>query len=410
MAKTAAELINTLVAEWEGVARLDDVVEQAVAIRPREKQNDGGRQFYNRAIRENPDLYVFEDLDKNEYVANRDYLLRAFRDQEEEEITRHVRVRPDVKFLHGVSQLEVTPETAYYVPTAFRGYIPQRDEFRVLSDMVALRVNVLIEGPTGVGKTMLCGDWSFLRRQGMVVVSVTDFDAKTFIGEFILDENRQMKWKDGPLLTAMRHGFLLILDEINMAENAIIAALNHALAYWEYYVAETDEWIRAHPEFRCIATMNPHEGYLGTKELNPAIKRRFRLHLLLDNPSPEMEKKIVITQSGYENEEFIEKAIQVANDLRHDAGEGVEIVSSPCSPDHVVTWAKLCASGRDAWRAFDLAIVGPASSYDREHFRDVMERTFGPGPSVDEWDELEATLISEEEFKRRMNDLKNADS
>lgn len=407
MAKTADKLLYQIVEEMDGIASTDDVAQQAVVIRPREKVDDKGLEFYRKALHETDGLHTFL-IEGVEYVATEDYLTRAFREKDETEITRLIKVKPDLRFLYGVEQLPVTPETAYYVPTTFRGYIPQRDEFMVLSEMVTHNFNVLIEGPTGVGKTMLILDWCFLRRQGVVLVSVTDFDAKTFIGEFILDENRQMKWKDGPLPTAMRHGLLLYLDEINMAENQILAALNHALMYREYYVAETDEWVRAHPNFRCVAAMNPHEGHLGTKELNPAVKRRFRIHLLLENPTPENEKKIVKTQTGYEEDEFIDKVIQVATSLRHDAEEGVELISSPCSPDHLVTWTKLVMGGRDAWRAFELAVVGGAEPQDREHFREVMQRTFGPVQQSENWDELQAALISEDEFKRRLHDVKNA--
>lgn len=407
MAKRPNELLNRILAELEGVAPLVEVVDQAVAIRPRDNQDDGGQAYYEKAVRGSEDIFIWTDKDSGEeYVANNDYLMRAFREKDEDETTRIVRVKPDTKFLYGVEQLAITDDTSYFVPTEFRGYLPQKDEFRVLSEMVALGHNVLIEGPTGTGKTMLCNDFCFLRKQGMILVSVTDFDAKTFVGEFILNERREMVWKDGPLLVAMRYGLLLVADEINMGENQMLAALNHALLYREYYVPETNEWVRAHPDWRVIATMNPHEGYLGTKELNPAVKRRFRLHLIMDNPDKELERQIILSQSGYDNDEFIEQAIQVANSLRHDASEGVELVVSPCSPDHLVTWAQLCKNGRDAWRAYELSVAGPASPEDRGHFRDVMQRTFGMGPASDSWDELQSTLISPEEFERRMDDFR----
>lgn len=87
------------------------------------------------------------------------------------------------------------------------------------------------------------------------------------------------EWHDGPLLLAMRHGDIFVLDEINLAEDAVIERLNSVLESGrEITLVEREgayaEKIIAHPDFRFVATMNPG-GDFGKRELSPALRSRF---------------------------------------------------------------------------------------------------------------------------------------
>ena len=85
-------------------------------------------------------------------------------------------------------------------------------------------------------------------------------------------------WEDGPLLTAMRNGDLLLVDEISLAEDAVLERLNSVLDPARMIVLpekgrELEEVVAA-PGFRLLATMNPG-GDFGKKELSPALRNRF---------------------------------------------------------------------------------------------------------------------------------------
>lgn len=87
------------------------------------------------------------------------------------------------------------------------------------------------------------------------------------------------EWQDGPLIRAMISGDMFLLDEINLAEDAVIERLNSVLEQGrEITLAEkggleTDKII-AHPNFKFLATMNPG-GDFGKRELSPALRSRF---------------------------------------------------------------------------------------------------------------------------------------
>lgn len=70
----------------------------------------------------------------------------------------------------------------------------------------------------------------------------------------------------GVLIDAMRKGYWIILDELNLAPTDVLEALNRLLDdNRELFVAETQEVVKAHPRFMLFATQNPPGLYGGRK-------------------------------------------------------------------------------------------------------------------------------------------------
>jgi len=87
------------------------------------------------------------------------------------------------------------------------------------------------------------------------------------------------EWQDGPLVTAMKEGDIFVLDEINLAEDAVVERLNSVLESGRSLTlaekgGELSERVIAHPKFKFLATMNPG-GDFGKRELSPALRSRF---------------------------------------------------------------------------------------------------------------------------------------
>lgn len=86
-------------------------------------------------------------------------------------------------------------------------------------------------------------------------------------------------WQDGPLVQAMKHGDLLLVDEISLADDSVLERLNSVLEPERCLsLAEKGgsilEKITSHSDFFLLATMNPGGDY-GKKELSPALRNRF---------------------------------------------------------------------------------------------------------------------------------------
>ena len=90
------------------------------------------------------------------------------------------------------------------------------------------------------------------------------------------------EWVDGPLVQSMKRGDMILLDEMSLAEDAVIERLNSVLEPSRTLVlaekgnpaSEEDRIISASQNFQLFATMNPG-GDFGKRELSPALRSRF---------------------------------------------------------------------------------------------------------------------------------------
>jgi MoxR-like ATPase/ribosomal protein L7/L12 len=107
--------------------------------------------------------------------------------------------------------------------------------------------------------------------------------------------NEQMRahpwrWQDGLVVQAMRKGWWVLLDEVNLAEPQILERLNSVLEPIPSLVlTEHDNSVLGpggtpvHPGFRIFATMNPAE-YEGRSTLSPAYRDRWRAYRFVPPP------------------------------------------------------------------------------------------------------------------------------
>lgn len=205
----------------------------------------------------------------------------------------------------GSIYLEHNTEKTPFIPPA----MPYKEHAQILETIAfAVQENmpVLLIGETGVGKTASIRHLAQKTNNSLRRVNINgSMTAEDFVGQLLVNE-KGTYWKDGVLTEAMREGYWITIDEINAGSPEILFVL-HSLLDDDKYIVLTDhperEIVRAHPNFRLFATMNPPERYAGTKDLNRALMSRFGLTIQVPIPPPSIEYGVLSGANDVLNEE-----------------------------------------------------------------------------------------------------------
>lgn len=162
---------------------------------------------------------------------------------------------------------------------------------------------ILLQGPTSSGKTSLISHLAAATGHTCIRINNHEHtDLQDYIGCYMSDSHGRLVFNEGPLIQALRKGYWVILDELNLAPSEVLEALNRLLDdNRELFVPELQEIIAPHRHFMLFATQNPPGIYAGRKNLSRAFRSRF-LEIHVDNiPDEELheivEKKCSIAPS-----------------------------------------------------------------------------------------------------------------
>lgn len=237
-----------------------------------------------------------------------------------------VKVIPENVF-NGVSQ---------FVPLAANGYVP----FGHFDDVKNIILSkkffpTYITGLSGNGKTMMIEQACSKVSRECVRVNVTrETDEDDLLGGFRL-VNGETIWHDGPVITAMKRGAVLLLDEVDLGD-AKLMCLQPVLEGKPIFLKKTNTLVRPEPGFNIFATANTKgrgsdDGkFIGTNIMNEAFLERFSITFEQEYPAKSAERKILLPILGKENTDFVDCLIDWANAIRKSFADGAtnEIIST----------------------------------------------------------------------------------
>lgn len=187
---------------------------------------------------------------------------------------------------------------------------------RATSDTKEGGFPVLIQGPTSAGKTSMIEYLAnYTGNQFVRINNHEHTDLQQYLGTYISGPDGKLQFQEGLLVRAMRRGYWIVLDELNLAPTDVLEALNRLLDdNRELLIPETQEIVKPHENFRLFATQNPPGLYGGRKVLSRAFRNRF-LELHFDDiPEDELEF-ILQKRSRYTSPSDCKRIVTVYKEL-----------------------------------------------------------------------------------------------
>jgi MoxR-like ATPase len=174
--------------------------------------------------------------------------------------------------------LSTTTEAATLLARVDERIVGLRREAEVLAATLASGCHVVLEGPPGTGKSTLLRAVADGAGLGMEFVEGNaELTPARLVGHhdpaLVLEAGYTPDtFVDGPLVSALRDGSLLYIEELNRVPEETLNVLVGALAEGELHVPRLGR-VPASASFRLIAAMNPFDA-VGTARVSQAISDR----------------------------------------------------------------------------------------------------------------------------------------
>jgi len=260
-------------------------------------------------------------------------------------------------------QPKLVDDSDVSIPVKYPDYVP----FGFYKDLTnIIRTNmyypVFITGLSGNGKTLMVEQvCATLNRECIRVNISIETDESDLLGGPTL-VNGNVVNRDGPVITAMKRGAILLIDEVDRGSNKLMC-LQGILEGKPYYNKKNGELVYPKNGFNVIATANTkgqgsEEGRYLAQILDSAFLERFPITVEQEYPDVKTEKKILSPLIA--DSEFVDHLVQWADIVRQSFDQGA--VDEIISTRRLVHIAKAFKIFGDRMKAIELCV----SRFDAE--------------------------------------------
>ena len=197
--------------------------------------------------------------------------------------------------------------------------VGRRRELELVLAALEAGRHIVIEGPPGTGKSTLLRAVADELHVGFEFVEGNaELTPARLVGHFdparvLVDGYDPDVFVDGPLVTAMRDGALLYVEELNRVPEETLNVLITVMSERELHVPRLGR-IVADPGFRLVAAMNPFDA-VGTARISSAVYDRV-CRLSVDYQSAGEEAAIVTRANPVADPSWVERVVDLVRRTR----------------------------------------------------------------------------------------------
>ncbi|NOZ58594.1 MAG: CbbQ/NirQ/NorQ/GpvN family protein [Euryarchaeota archaeon] len=254
-----------------------------------------------------------------------------------------------------------------YIITEEPYYEPVGNEIEIFEAAYRNKLPVMLKGPTGCGKTRFMQYMAWKLQRPLITVSChDDLTSSDLVGRYLV-KGGETEWVDGPLTRAVKVGAICYLDEIVEARKDTTVVI-HPLTDDRRIlpIEKRGEIIKAPDEFLLAISYNP--GYQSVlKDLKHSTRQRF-ISINFDYPPKELEKKIVMKESGVD-EETAEALVTLGEKIRNLKDKGLE---EGAGTRLLIYAGQLIKEGIEPAKAAEIAMANPITD-DADMLRAIRE-------------------------------------
>ena len=223
---------------------------------------------------------------------------------------------------------------------------------------------VILNGPTGNGKTVLARDYANARGLPYYFdTGSSSFRLSTAIGKFV-PAAEGPTFSPGSLTLAAIHGGLYVLEEMPPIPQDELTGLNMFLETGELPLITQfgHETLTAHPNFRLVSTGNFHSAYT-TNELNDALLQRFS-QIKMGYPTRENTTDILLARApglDYETAELITKVTAEMRDESRSFSKDLGLKGPVEVAQRIMSGTEIPLRS-----LFEESVVNPITTYEND--------------------------------------------
>ncbi len=231
--------------------------------------------------------------------------------------------------------------------------------------------NTLLVGKPGTGKTATAQALSAILQVPIYEIPISkNTEEGTFEGLTKVSQGT-FDFKETPFLEAYKNGGIVVLEEFNLADPAVLqGALGQAIEKPFILMEDGYKPVKRHPLFFLVMTMNT--GLRGTKLPNDAFTSRAPLSLIMEDVDKETFVKILQINTGAKKAEANKVYKFYLNVLNYIIEKDASFASS-VTMRHCIECLNLIQAGLPAKEAMQCTFVGSIAIKDLELANDVYE-------------------------------------